>query len=145
MSYSQDLTLSWCRSLSYRNQSHDLQRKSRNWFLYHRNLLLVPLLLVPSNLILRHCTKNEVKDFFRKYAENWSHLLKKTLMENFILCAVRFIFSALASWKSNICLIKKVFLIFAILKWVLNFLIIQFVVLLSNSEFMDSQYKTRVI
>ena len=31
-------TLSWQRSRSYRNQSIDLQSKSRDWFLYHRDL-----------------------------------------------------------------------------------------------------------
>ena len=31
-------TLSWRRSLSYRNQSIDLQTKSRDWYLYDRNL-----------------------------------------------------------------------------------------------------------
>ena len=33
-----DLTLSWWRSLSNRNQSIDLQSKSMNWFLYDRDL-----------------------------------------------------------------------------------------------------------
>ena len=32
-----DLTLSWRRSLSNRNQSIDLQRKSVDWFLYDRD------------------------------------------------------------------------------------------------------------
>ena len=32
------LTLSWPRSLSYRNQSIDLQSKSVDWFLYDRDL-----------------------------------------------------------------------------------------------------------
>ena len=32
------LTLSWRRSLSYRNQSIDLQGKSMNWFLYDKDL-----------------------------------------------------------------------------------------------------------
>ena len=32
------LTLSWRRSLSYRNQSTDLYRKSMDWFLYGRDL-----------------------------------------------------------------------------------------------------------
>ena len=43
-----------------------------------------------------HCTKIEVsiKDFFNKcdqilsFLRIWSHLLKKSLMENFIFCAV---------------------------------------------------------
>ena len=34
-----------------------------------------------------HCTKNEV---FTEL-QIWSHLLKKTLMENFIFCAVRIV------------------------------------------------------
>ena len=33
-----DLTLSWRRSLLYRNQSIDLQRKSMDWFLYDRDV-----------------------------------------------------------------------------------------------------------
>ena len=45
-----------------------------------------------------HCTKNEVsaKDFFskcdqiRRKLRIWSHLLKKSLMENFIFCEVCF-------------------------------------------------------
>ena len=32
------LTLSWWRSLSYRNQSTDLLRKSMDWFLYDNDL-----------------------------------------------------------------------------------------------------------
>ena len=32
------LTLSWRRTLSYRNQSIDLLRQSRNWFLYDNSL-----------------------------------------------------------------------------------------------------------
>ena len=32
------LILSWWRSLSYRNQSIDLQTKSMDWFLYDRDL-----------------------------------------------------------------------------------------------------------
>ena len=34
----QVLTLSWRRSLSYRNQSIDLQSKSMDWFLYGKDL-----------------------------------------------------------------------------------------------------------
>ena len=40
-----------------------------------------------------HCTKNEVyiKDYFSKrLLRIWSHLLKKSLMENFIFCSVNF-------------------------------------------------------
>ena len=33
-----ELTLQWRRSLSYRNQSIDLQSKSMDWFLYDRDL-----------------------------------------------------------------------------------------------------------
>ena len=48
-----------------------------------------------SKTYIYHCTKNEVfhKDFFSKcdhlqFPAIWSHLLKKSLMENFIFCAV---------------------------------------------------------
>ena len=33
-----DLTLSWRRSISYKNQSIDLQSKSMDWFVYERDL-----------------------------------------------------------------------------------------------------------
>ena len=36
--YMKDLTLSWRRPLSYRNQSTDLLCKSMDWFLYHNGL-----------------------------------------------------------------------------------------------------------
>ena len=33
--------------------------------------------------------KFSIKDLFSKFADIWSHLLKKPLIENFIFCAVR--------------------------------------------------------
>ena len=36
--YENNITLSWRRSLSYRNQLIDLQNKSMDWFLYDRDL-----------------------------------------------------------------------------------------------------------
>ena len=36
--YSDSLTLSWRRPLSYRNQSIDLRSKSKDWFLYDNGL-----------------------------------------------------------------------------------------------------------
>ena len=45
--------------------------------------------------------KFSIKDFFSKFDQIrrkmriWSHLLKKSLMENFIFCAVRYIFITL--------------------------------------------------
>ena len=36
--FERDLTLSWRMSLSYRNQSIDLESKPMDWFLYHRDL-----------------------------------------------------------------------------------------------------------
>ena len=36
--FEKDLTLSWRRPLSYRNQSTDLQNKSMDWFLYDNSL-----------------------------------------------------------------------------------------------------------
>ena len=51
---------------------------------------------------IQHCTKNEVsfKDLFSKcdqirtFLRIWSHLLKKSLKENFIFCAVKSVKSA---------------------------------------------------
>ena len=49
--------------------------------------------------------KFSIKDFFSKWDQIrrnlriWSHLLKKSLMENFIFCAVIEIFEALESKK----------------------------------------------
>ena len=75
---------------------------------------------------LLHCTKNEVfhKDFFskcdqvRRNLRIWSHLLKKTLMENFFFCSVKDLWwqksSIVDVWvgakynsKTNICFRKK--------------------------------------
>ena len=45
--------------------------------------------------ILHKKIKFSIKDFFSKYGQIcmelgiWSHLLKKSLMENFIFCAVK--------------------------------------------------------
>ena len=36
--YENNITLSWRRSLSYRNQFIDLQNKSMDWFLYDKDL-----------------------------------------------------------------------------------------------------------
>ena len=53
-----------------------------------------------------HCTKKfSIKDFFnseqiRRKLRICSHLLKKSLMENFIFCAVEMVFKAL---ESEIC------------------------------------------
>ena len=38
-----NLTLSWLKSLRYRNQSIDLQSKSMDWFLYDRNSMMIEL------------------------------------------------------------------------------------------------------
>ena len=47
------LTLSWQRLLSYRNQSIDLLRKSKDWFLYYNGLRheRVKYILVTKNTI----------------------------------------------------------------------------------------------
>ena len=53
---------------------------------------------VSNHIRNKHCTKMEfsIKDFFskcnqiRSFLRIWSHLLKKSLMKNFILCAVKF-------------------------------------------------------
>ena len=61
------VTLSWRRSLSYRNQTIDLLNKSMGWFLYDRNLLMKELTHFPS--MLRFCLpwKQRFSDVFRGY------------------------------------------------------------------------------
>ena len=54
------LTLSWRRSLSYRNQSIDLQSKSMDWLLYDKNLPHQRVEAITSSVSLwrRPCHKN---------------------------------------------------------------------------------------
>ena len=72
-----------------------------NWF-WNSNLQVViwlvnPLCYSPQLLLQFAAQKlnNSIKDFFSKYdqirsfLQIWLHLLKKTLMRNFIFCAVR--------------------------------------------------------
>ena len=50
------LTLSWQRSLSYRNQSIDLLSKSIDWFLYHKDIrheIVRPTVLRVGNVAIR--------------------------------------------------------------------------------------------
>ena len=103
------LTLSRRRSLLYRNQFIDLQSKSMDWLLYGRGLRyervndkirkssFLDILGTFWNLLNHnHCIKNEVflKGFFskcdkiRSFLRIWSHLLKKSFIENFIFCPV---------------------------------------------------------
>ena len=49
------LTLSWRRSLSYKNQSIDLQSKSMDWFLYGRDLRLERVKKSKYKIILGEC------------------------------------------------------------------------------------------
>ena len=65
-----------------------------NWFLYSDNMgsLTYFTPLNGRNICIRHSTKMKfsIKDFFskcnqiRSFLQIWSHLLKKSLMENFI-------------------------------------------------------------
>ena len=46
-----------------------------------------------------------IKDFFSKYDQIWSHLLKKSLMENFLFCAVLItsrVFSVIARYDTGL-------------------------------------------
>ena len=69
------------------------------------DLLLLMSLNIFRRKLLKQCAKNEffIKDFFSKFDQVprklriWSHLLKKTLMKNFIFCVVRYLLH-----KSNI-------------------------------------------
>ena len=38
--------------------------------------------------VTAHKMKFSIKNFFSKYDQIWSHLLKKSFMENFAFCAV---------------------------------------------------------
>ena len=83
------------------------------------NLFTVILLLlhvwILAVLCTHHCSKNEVfiKDFFskcdqiRRKLRIWSHLLKKSLMENFILCTIDDV--TLLKGENNSSSIHKVF------------------------------------
>ena len=66
-------------------------RKVKNTHKYHENLfrnILNPLMTNTAQKV-----KFSIKDFFskcdqtRSFLRSWSHLLKKSLMENFISCA----------------------------------------------------------
>ena len=69
--------------------------------------------LVQPKMMTRKCTtqkmKFSIKDFFskcdqiRRKLQIWSHLLKKSLMENFIFCVV------MISTIINVCLVTKEF------------------------------------
>ena len=70
--------------------------KNRKWFCrYERHQIMKEL----ENLCLLHCTKKKftIKDFFskcdqiRRKLRIWSHLLKKSLKENFFYCAVLYV------------------------------------------------------
>ena len=74
-----ELTLSWRRSLSYRNQSIDLQSKSVDWFLHERglryervkNLAGMTTTKIPLINLMTHFTnhqKQQLVYFLKKYA-----------------------------------------------------------------------------
>ena len=83
--------------------AYDLEIETTAHFLLHcplfqsaRQFLLINIKKIDEH-ILKHCTKNKfsIKDCFSKCDQIcrklriWSHLLKKSLMENFIFCAVK--------------------------------------------------------
>ena len=55
------LTLSWQRSVSYRNQSIDLQSKSIDWFLYNKDLRHKRVERVSKKLYVIHTNKTFMK------------------------------------------------------------------------------------
>ena len=82
------LTLSWRRSLSYRNHSIDLQSNSKDWFLYHGDLL--------HERVKPSCSKNFGKvpgkrleggrsNFVVKQQKSTLKLFTQILFENFFL------------------------------------------------------------
>ena len=56
------LTLSWRKSLSYRNQSIDLQTKSMDWFLYNRNLRHERVNPFYATLVSFYTSRNNVQE-----------------------------------------------------------------------------------
>ena len=84
--YKQLLTLSWQRSLSYRNQSIDLLCKSVDWFLYNNGFRHERVnSLTRSRFGLSHLNKRKFRHNFQDYMnplcsfsleiENWSDYL----------------------------------------------------------------------
>ena len=74
--------------------------RSANWlinymsqFLAQWELIVCKALLIiwleSKHIITAQKMKFPIKDFFSKRDQIWSHLLKKSLMENFIFCAVQ--------------------------------------------------------
>ena len=82
--------------------------------LFFHSLFTFPTRKSPDNIRNKHCTK---KWGFRlrissvnvtKSAGNWSHLLKKTLMENSIFCAVLFVMRY-PHWKFRTDIMSRMF------------------------------------
>ena len=88
-----------------------------NWnggcFLYSSRKLFFQIFYLDFILFSHHCTKMKfpVKDFFgkcdqiRTFLGFWSHLLKKSLIENFIFCVVRCFVKSLTINKNNYLII----------------------------------------
>ena len=72
---------------------------SENGKIRYQNILYSQWWIFARKLHHRHCTKNgvSINDFFSKcdqicsFLRIWSHFLKKSLMENFIICTVRYL------------------------------------------------------
>ena len=71
----EDLTVSWQRSLSYRNQSTDLHGKSMEWFLYVKDLL-------HENVNLSRIEEKTRNDFWNKF---WLLKFSETFCEILML------------------------------------------------------------
>ena len=86
--------------------------------IYYLSFDLVRLLnlRVKAAVVTAQKMKFSIKDFFNKcdqvrsFLRIWSHLLKKTLMENFIYCALSSLLSKNDKSSHRMCSAKKLFL-----------------------------------
>ena len=87
------LTISWRRSLSYRNQSIDLQSKSMGWFLYDKGLRpeRVKRVLVPLRLSEQRFD-NELVNSMHISKNKWTQSAGNVIAINSLFCLIVFEF-----------------------------------------------------
>ena len=108
---SQCLTLSWQMSLSYRNQSIDLQSKSKDWFLYGIDIRHEKVKINESQCIALFVVSGSIKKLFSTDFANF-YLFSIFFSIVFVNIYVFSIFSLIdfARWKSvrlpHICLYR---------------------------------------
>ena len=107
------LTFSWLRSLSYRNQSTDLQFKSMDWFLYGRDLgherVKTPATLLKGDSNIGVCLGNLRNTFFTKHLRgrcfwccfiSWGKISQVFVLRHFITSVLLKALCTDGIWKS---------------------------------------------